>query len=157
MVDGRLELPRDAADRRSHRAGGVSRLADHEAIAFYYEAAGRFLHSHRFASDVQRRIWELHAQAVSVKRIESHLRREGRRGRVKHEVQTVIATLRAKMLNPSRRGRPPRPGGCHAGSQTFSFRMQDGVWEALCYLETKWRLSKQEVIRRLLFEAGRAS
>lgn len=155
-MDGVLLVP-GLTNRRKENAPKVNKLQDHEAIAFYYQAASRFLHSYRFASDVQRRIWELHSECVSVKRIESHLRREGRRGRVKHEVQTVIATLRAKMLNPSRRGRPPRPGGCHAGSQTFSFRMQDGVWEALCYLETKWRLSKQEVIRRLLFEAGRAS
>jgi hypothetical protein len=135
----------------------IQKLQDHEAIAFYYEAARGFLHSHRFASEVQRRIWELHSESVSVKRIESILRREGRRGRVKHEVQTVIVALRARMLNPARRGRPPRPGGCHAGTQTFAFRMQDGVWEALCYLEKRWKLSKQEVIRRLVFEAGRAS
>jgi len=135
----------------------VKKLQDHEAIAFYYEAARGFLHSFRFASAVQRRIWELHSEGLSVKRIESHLRREGRRGRVKHEVQTVVATLRARMLNPVKRGRPPRPGGCHAGSQTLRFRMQDGVWEALCYLEKRWGLSKQEVIRRLVYEAGRVS
>lgn len=140
---------------RSHHH--VNRIADHEAVAFYFEAARGFLHRHRFASAVQKRIWELHTEGLSVKRIESYLRREGVRGRVKHEVQTHIAALRKRMLNPTRRGRPPRPGGCHGGTQTFHFRMQDGVWEALCYLEKRWGLSKQEVIRRLVYEAGRVS
>lgn len=155
----KLERSPDAPLERewNHENGkGVVRYADHEAVEFYYQAAKQFLHRHKFASDVQRRIWELHSETVSVKRIESILRREGRRGRVKHEVQTVIATLRTRMLNPSRRGRPRRPGGCYADGPRFTFRMQDGVWEALCHLEQHWRLDKQEVLRRLVFAAAQA-
>lgn len=116
----------------------VAYMDDIEAVTAYYAMARQFFHHHRFASAVQKRIWELHSESVSVKRIESHLRREGRRGRVKHEVQTVIAALRAKMLNQRPRGRPRNPEGYGSGGERLVLRLSVKEIEALLVLKQAW-------------------
>lgn len=42
----------------------------------YYIAAGQFLHSHLFDNEVDRRIWELHANGVSIRDIVKTLKAE---------------------------------------------------------------------------------
>ncbi len=37
--------------------------------AEYYQAAGRFLHDYEFKSDIERQIWALHADGVSIRDI----------------------------------------------------------------------------------------
>jgi DNA-binding NarL/FixJ family response regulator len=49
---------------------------DHEAIFTYYTRAEQFLSAFDFPTKKHRRIWELHAQGVSVRRISHRLRVE---------------------------------------------------------------------------------
>jgi hypothetical protein len=142
----------------------VAYMEDAAAISAYYAMARQFLHHHRFASAAQRRIWELHSESVSVKRIESYLRREGRRGRVKHEVQTHIAALRAKMLNQRPRGRPRNPEGHGEGGERLVLRLSVKETEALGVLRAAWGekyrtkrhgVSSSKLVRALIVECAR--
>ncbi len=44
-----------------------------EAKESYYRFAGQFLHSHTFGSEVERTIWTLHGEGLSVRNIGKHL------------------------------------------------------------------------------------
>jgi hypothetical protein len=147
--DGALAEPGGRARRQ--------RVQSHEAVAMYYQAARAFLHSYRFPSAIQRRVWELHSEGVSVMRIERHLRREGVRGRVHQQVHDIVVALRGRMLNRKRRGRPPRPGGCYRGCIELNVKLQDGAAEALEHLVKRWGRPERDIIRTLIMEAARVS
>lgn len=61
-----------------------------QAKAAYYSMADKFLNDHKFSSELERTIWEYHANAVSVRDISSILKKTGltRMGR-----QTVHNTI----------------------------------------------------------------
>ena len=43
----------------------------------YYRLAGQFLHEHKFKTQVEKKIWELHSEGVSVRNIIKKLRHRG--------------------------------------------------------------------------------
>lgn len=53
----------------SYRFKNKDVLRDYHAKSEYYSMAGQFLHSHKFASNLEKTIWEYHANAISVRNI----------------------------------------------------------------------------------------
>ena len=58
----------------------------------YYRAAGHFLYDHRFETPVQRRMWELHAQGLSIVSIVKELEKQNIIS-YKRQVHEIIQAL----------------------------------------------------------------
>lgn len=58
----------------------------------YYRAAGHFLYDYQFDSIKDRRVWELHSQGLSLRKIESEL------GFSFYVVQKIVKRLKTEML-----------------------------------------------------------
>jgi hypothetical protein len=85
-IEGADGLEEPGGRRRRERV-------DWEATAEYYRMAGVFLHDHQFESAIERRIWELHCEGMSHRRIVRELG-----NRYKHRVLATIGRLRRTML-----------------------------------------------------------
>ncbi len=66
----------------------------------YYRLAGHFLHSHAFASQRERRVWDLHANGTSIRKIAKILDPRGRKNphTVFKQVQKTIERLAKEMI-----------------------------------------------------------
>lgn len=76
-----------------------------EANLEYYLAAGRLAHTHCFASDLERVIWELHADGVPHRTIARET------GASYHTVRVTIARLAAGILRAARDTSTTRDAG----------------------------------------------
>lgn len=63
-----------------------------EAKAQYFRAAGQFLHSHQFASEYDKTIWDMHANGISGRSIARQLRVN------KNTVFELLEALKKEML-----------------------------------------------------------
>lgn len=115
----------------------TARMADHEALAAYYNAARDFLGRHRFTSPLQQRVWALHVEGRSGKAIRRQLRQERGKGAQRY-VDETIRKLRAKMLRKRRPGRPRLATGRGDGCPFVSLRFNDHEMEALRCLQAAW-------------------
>lgn len=69
-----------------------------EAKQEYYRLAGQFLHSHKFADDVEKKIWEYHAtDATSIRDIVKELANIGVKTN-KNKVNAILRNLSEQML-----------------------------------------------------------
>ncbi len=72
-----------------------------EAKEEYYRMASQFLHDHRFEADAHKKMWELHANGVSMRNIACTLRKKGIATN-KDLVNAVIQDLAKVMLGSTR-------------------------------------------------------
>lgn len=72
-----------------------------EAKEEYYRLAGQFLNEHEFSSKLEKMIWELHAEGVSLRNITLMLKK--RRFKLyKRKVHEIVQNLAKKMLKYAR-------------------------------------------------------
>lgn len=74
-----------------------------ESKEYYYRLASQFIYSHKFNDEAEKLIWELHSEAVSIRRTVTLLRASGikisnNRLINKRYVNEIIIELRKKML-----------------------------------------------------------
>ena len=73
----------------------VQRAAKEE----YYRLAGQFLHSHSFPSALEREIWALHSDGMSIRHIVAKLKKKyWRSGLYRNKVHGIIQQLSKTML-----------------------------------------------------------
>jgi hypothetical protein len=68
----------------------------------YYRLAGQFLHEYKFKSSVERKIWELHSEGMSVRNIIKKLKHKGITA-YKNLVHGTIVELADKMKTHARK------------------------------------------------------
>lgn len=64
----------------------------------YYRAAGHFLYDHKFETPIQRRMWELHSQGVSIRHIVKMLDKQNITT-YKRQVHEILQSLTKIMLH----------------------------------------------------------
>lgn len=68
------------------------RYVTREAKEEYYREAGTFLHEYEFSSELERQIWELHAEGLSLREIVAKLSKTGIKT-YKFRVETIVSKL----------------------------------------------------------------
>ena len=66
----------------------------------YYQLACSFLHEHKFESDKERRIWELHSQAVSVREIAKRMHQPRNYSRIARKIKQLRRLMLGKTCLP---------------------------------------------------------
>ncbi len=113
-ASGFVDIERTAAgeDMADYlRGGGLKhdRAAEYAESEEYYRRARQFLHAHRFASPLERRIWAEHAEGTGYREIAT------KAGTYVRHVHVVVVRLKETMLRVQRVKRVNEPkGNAHA-------------------------------------------
>lgn len=85
--------------KRFHKADIIDKFKNHDgAIKMeYFAAAGRFLYDYKWESLLDRTIWELHCQGLSIREIVKALK--GTKVRSKWKVHQTIQRLKTAMVD----------------------------------------------------------
>lgn len=86
------------ADYFSINFNAISAQAKEE----YYRKAGYFLYDHKFKTELERKIWELHADGVSIRDIVKILKTKGKKI-YKSKVENLLRPLVEKCLHGKER------------------------------------------------------
>ncbi len=97
---GRAE-ERLQTDTMENVANRGTTVEEFEATQDYYRIAGQFLHEHKFKTQVEKKIWELHAEGDSIRVIIKKLKHRGITA-YKDLVQTTINRLADEMKDYAR-------------------------------------------------------
>lgn len=141
-------------------------------LAEYYRLAGQFLHSHPFASSVERRVWELHGDGASYTRIARTVRREIAAGELPSRfvaarqqrnrfyrklVYLVVSDLRATMMGERRPRRGPRPDPTSMVQDGVSVfvRLDRSAAEAMDYVTGRLGVGGPQALRMAIVALAR--
>lgn len=135
--------------------------AEIETLAEYYRQAGQLLHSHKFRTPVERRIWELHSDGASYTRVWHTVRREIQTGALPREkmyrrrVHATVTRLKGIMLGTTvvgkKRGRRVNPDSLRSeGLWLPGTLLSRSAAFALDHLRVLLKASKGEIVRRAL-------
>lgn len=144
-TDGRLRT-----DVRTDAKSVLAREGDETAE--YFRQALQFLHAYRFESQQTKRIWALHADGLSIEKIEDRLRLPHAR------VQRAIERLARIMRTPkSKRGRPPAGPTQHGRNQFMrNIRFSDVETEAIFFIMTNSQMTVADAVRTAVLMYARA-
>lgn len=132
----------------ARRAVPETRLAEVAEL----EAARAFLHSHTFADDFERRVWELHAEGASNRAIQ-RLLKLGTRKRVDAAILRLTATMRGEAGR--RKGRPRDPDSLRGEGVGLFVRLSQAHLLAVDRIRVFLGCTPPEAARRALLEYAR--
>lgn len=81
----------------SNRFAQPTAIRNWHAKSEYYSMAGQFLHTHKFASNLEKTIWEYHVNGIGVRDIAKLLKKVRVIKPNKDNVQAIIAKLVVEM------------------------------------------------------------
>lgn len=99
------DLERKAGRLKTGALQNISHLYNTEQFNIkeeYYRLAGQFLHEHKFKSGIEKKIWELHSEGMSIRNIVKKLKHRGVTA-YKDLVEGVIKRMREEMKKYARK------------------------------------------------------